>query len=79
LRRRDSFDDRRIQRVAASRAHDSALDRNLGPADIANWNGRKSRQRGAAKRTGGGKKCWTNCVYRTSEYAHYRAPTGCLR
>ena len=75
----DSLLDRRVQRVAASPARPCVADGYFSPAGIANWNGRKSRQRGAAKSTGGGKKCGTNCVQRTSEYPHNRAPTGCLR
>lgn len=75
----DAFDNWRVEGVTASAADNSGLGWNLRPASVTNWNGSESRQRGAAKRTGGGKECGTNCVYGTSEDAHNRAPTGCLR
>ena len=40
-----------IERISTHSAHDSGVGRNLSPASIADWNGRKSRQGGAAKIT----------------------------
>ena len=70
---------RRVKRVAAARAHGSALDGKLRPADIANWHGRKLRQRGAAESTGGRKEGATQGVHGTSKHASHCAPTGSLR
>ena len=70
----------RAQRVAAARRSRARPESgNLGPASIANWNGRKVRQRGAAESAGGGKEGTTDRVHRTSEYARHGAPRGCLR
>jgi len=65
-----------MEDIAAARTHGSILRGKFGPANIANWRGRKKRQRGAAKGTTGGKQSTTCCVHGTSKDAHHRTPGG---
>lgn len=60
--RGNAFDRRSVKRFSASAAYAAVGDGYLHPAGFANWNGRELRQRGAAKSTGGGKECRTDCV-----------------
>lgn len=68
-----------IKRVTASRAGGTGHRLDRGPAVIANWNGRKPRQRGAANSAGGGQESTTNSIYRTSQHANHGAPPCSLR
>ncbi len=68
-----------MQCVATARAYRAALDRKFRPADRANWNGRKPRQGGAAKGTGGGEQGATQTIDWTSKHANHGAPPHCPR
>ncbi len=68
-----------MKRVAAARAHRSALNREFRPANRANWNGRETRQGGAAKGAGGGEHGATQTIDWTSEHANHRTPPSRLR
>ena len=58
----NGFDWRGVERIAAEAADEAGGDRNFCPAGITNWNGRKPRQRGAAKSAWGGEERGTECV-----------------
>ena len=68
-----------LRRIPTTSTAGPVLDRKLAPARITDWNGRKVRQVGAAKNTGGRKEDATDGIHGTSEYASYRAPAGSLR
>jgi hypothetical protein len=65
--------------VAAAGAKGLKEDRELSPAEIANWRRGKLRQRGAAERTQIGKEGATEGVKGTSKHAGHCAPAGNFR